>query len=242
VKTADVMTQGVVSVLPTASIAEAARLMLSNGISGLPVIDKTGALVGMVTEGDFLRRAELGTEKHRPGWLEFLLGANRSASEYVLTHARKVGDVMTRPVVVAEEDTPLDEVVHIMETNHIKRLPVMRGSRVVGVISRANLLHALAALQPTNSVTATDASIRARLLAEIDTHLSGAGRNNIVVKDGVVDLWGTIIVDRQRDAIRVAAENIPGVKQVRDHLAWIEPYSGTLVEAPDAGTPINHGS
>lgn len=211
-----------------AGIDEAIKLMTSKGISGLPVIDEAGVLVGLVTEGDFLRRAELGTEKRRPRWIEFLIGANAIASDYIQTHSRRVADVMTRSVVTIDEETPLDEVVRLMEKKRIKRLPVMRGELVVGIVSRANLVRALAALTPTVTRNASDAEIRASVSRELERHLGSIGRYDIIVKDGVVDLWGTIFGNR--DAMRVAAENVPGVKAVRDHLVWVDPMSGMMIE------------
>jgi CBS domain-containing protein len=147
------MTGRVVTVAPDASVLEAIRLMLERHISGLPVIDASGALVGVITEGDFLRRVETGTERKRPRWLELVLGPRRLAEEYVHTHARRVEEVMTREPITVTEDTPLDDVVKIMERRRIKRLPVMRGSQLVGVVSRANLLHALAALGRSAAAT-----------------------------------------------------------------------------------------
>lgn len=233
-KASDVMTEKLISIPPTASVAEAANLMLNAGISGLPVIDASDALVGIVTEGDFLRRAELGTQKPRTRWISFLLGPNALAESYIHAHARRVSDVMQRVVYVVDEDTPLEEVVRIMETRRVKRLPVVRGPRVVGIISRANLLHALAALTPTESISTSDAVIRKQLAKELHTLRSVTGPLNFIVKDGVVDLWGETFANR--DAIRVAAENIPGIKEVRDHLVWIEPMSGTILESADVAT------
>ena len=134
-KAGDIMTGRVITISPDATVLEAIDLMTKNHISGLPVIDASGALVGMVTEGDFLRRAETGTARKRPRWLEFLVGPGRLAEEYVETHARKVGEVMTRDLVTIAEDTPLAEVVHQMEHRRVKRLPVMRGTQVVGIVS-----------------------------------------------------------------------------------------------------------
>src|SRR6266508_3583692 len=142
----DLMPSPVISVEPDASIWLAVRIMLQRRISGLPVIDKDGRLVGMVTEGDFLRRAETGTERRRPRWLEFLVGPGRLADEYTHSHARKVGEIMTTKPLTVTEETPLEEVVKVMEKRQIKRLPVVRGNEVVGIVSRANLVHALAGL------------------------------------------------------------------------------------------------
>src|SRR6185503_15359420 len=142
-KVRDVMTRKVLSIEPGATVLQAVRSMLQNKISGLPVVDTEGTLVGVVTEGDFLRRAETATERRRPRWLEFLVGPGRLASEYVHTHARKIADIMTPDPHTVTEDTSLEDVVHLMEKHRIKRLPVVRGKMLVGIVTRANLLHAL---------------------------------------------------------------------------------------------------
>jgi CBS domain-containing protein len=227
----DVMTPNVISVQTDESILKAARLMLQNRISGLPVLDKEGELVGIVTEGDFLRRGELGTQRRRPRWLEFIIGPGRLADEYVHTAGRKVEEVMTpNPVTVGESDS-LQVVVELMERRRIKRLPVMGGGRLVGIISRANLMHALASgardsEAPAGSDTpGPDWAIRDEIIASLGKQ-NWAPNVNVVVRNGVVDLWGVIPDERERQALMVAAENIAGVKQVHDHLVWVEPMSG----------------
>jgi CBS domain-containing protein len=235
----DIMSTRVISIAPDANVLEAIRLMLQNHISGLPVIDRSGALVGVVTEGDFLRRAETGTERKRPRWLEFLMGPRRLADEYVHTHARRIQEVMTSTPVTITEDAALDEAVRIMERRRIKRLPVMRSGQVVGIVSRANLLHALASLGAAASPPAkTDVAIREQLLAEFDRQTwAPVALIDVVVKDGAVQLWGTITEDAQREALKVCAENIPGVKSVVSHLTWIEPMSGMVISEPDDTKP-----
>jgi CBS domain-containing protein len=226
-KAQDVMTQYVISVGPDDSMARAIRAMLQNDISGLPVIDTNSRLVGMVTEGDLLRRAETATLRKRPRWLEFFVGPGRLADEYVHAHGRKVGELMTVNPVSVTEDTPLDQVVTLMEKRRIKRLPVLREEKVVGIISRANLLHALARIAgEAKPVQADDRAIRKQLLAELSKHSwAPVGALEIIVRDGVVDLWGAITDERTRQAIIVAAENVAGVKSVNDHLVWIDVMS-----------------
>jgi CBS domain-containing protein len=234
-KARDVMTRKVIATAPDASIGEAVRLMLQNRISGLPVVDTTGKLVGMVTEGDFLRRAETGTERKRTRWLEFFSGPSQLATEYIQSHGRRVAEVMTPDPVAISEDTPLDEVVSVMEKRRIKRLPVVSDQKVVGIVSRANLLHALAALdREARPISTDDAAIHGRIVAELDKQ-SWAPKNliNVVVRDGVVDLWGVVVADNQREAAAVLVENVPGVKRVRNHLSWVEPTSGTVIYGPD---------
>lgn len=220
-------------------MTEAVRLMLQHRVSGLPVVDRNEQLVGIITEGDLLRRTETGTEKHRTRWLEFLISPGKLAGEYVKTHGRKIAELMTGDVVTVTEDTTLDEVVLLMERHRVKRLPVVRDGQLVGIVSRANLLHALAA-QASDAVSSAiknqfldDATIRDRLLAEMERQAwSPHASVNVIVRNGIVELWGSIFDEREREALRVAAENIPGVREVRDHLVWLEPYSGFVVEAP----------
>ncbi len=229
----DVMTSPVVSIRPDAAVLEAVRMMLQRHISGLPVIDKDGRLVGMVTEGDLLRRVETGTQQRRPRWLEFLLGPGWLADEYTRTHGRKVMDVMTGEPLTVTEDAALEEIVKLMEKRQIKRVPVLRGKQVIGIVTRANLLHALAGVSraaPLN-IESSDAAIRAAFVAELAKEKwAPITLINPIVRNGVVELWGTIMDERERQALIVAAENVPGVKSVRDHLAWVEPASGMVYQ------------
>lgn len=232
-KAKDVMTRSVVSVEPSATVLQAVRLMLQKQIGGLPVMDTSGRLVGIVTEGDFLRRVETGTQRRRPRWIEFLLGPGHLADEYTHTHGRKVEEVMTTEPLSVTEDTPLEEVVKTMEERQIKRVPVVRGQEVVGIVSRANLFHALASLAGEAKPAAlSDTTIRELILAELDKQIwAPLGSLDIVVRNGLVDLWGTILDEKERNALVVAAENVPGVKDVRDHLASIDAMSGMAFEA-----------
>ena len=235
-KAKDVMTRKVISVAPEATVLQAARLMLQHHISGLPVLDKKGDLVGILSEGDFLRRRETKTERRRARWLEFLLGPGRVAADYVHSHGSKVSEVMTPEVKTIGEETALEDIVQTMEKNHIKRMPVLRGAKLVGIVTRSDLMHAMVSLaRVAPSAPASDAAIRDRLLAEIQKQeWAPIATASVVVHDGVVELWGMIVDERQRDALKVAAENIPGVKAVKDHLVWIEPTSGITTEPQEA--------
>jgi|SRR5215203_2763798 len=228
-----IMTWPVFSIGPDATVLQAVQLMLQHKISGLPVVGADGKLVGIVTEGDFLRRTETATERHRPNWLNFLVGPGRLADEYVHTHTRKIADVMTPEPYTITEDTSLEEVVQMMEKHRIKRLPVVRKKQLVGIVSRANLLHALVSLAPSVSPpAATDEIIHKSLLIELQ-HEKWApiGFLNVIVLNGVVELWGTITDERQRQALIVAAQNIPGVKGIQDHWVWVDPTSGVVIGA-----------
>ncbi|MBN8955158.1 MAG: CBS domain-containing protein [Rhizobiales bacterium] len=231
----DIMTPTVISVEPSDTVERAIRLMLQFNVSGLPVIDSARHLVGMVTEGDFLRRKEITTERRRPRWLEFLLGPGRLANEYVHTHGRKVADVMSVDTVTVGEDSPLEQIVSLMEKHRIKRVPVLRGENVVGILSRANLLRALAGIAANVTRSSVDdRAIRDSLLAEIQHQKwSPTGSIDVTVHDGVANLWGCILDERERQALIVAAENTAGVKQVNDHLTFVEPMSGMVLPPPE---------
>ncbi len=241
---ADVMTSPVISVTPQATIVEAAQLMLRHRISGLPVIDATGAVVGIVTEGDLLRRAEIGTERRRRRWIELLIGPGRLARDYVEGHGRRVGEVMSQTVATVAPGDTLEDIVRLMEQHHVKRLPVIEDGRLVGIVSRANLVRALVRSLTRPATTAAkgalgDADIRDRILAEIGKQPWGPRFNiDVTVTDGIAELYGTITDDRERLALRVAAENAPGVTSVRDHVIWVEPTSGLVVEAPQTDANV----
>lgn len=234
-----VMSHGVRTVLDTDSIDVAIRLMLEAGYSGLPVIDGGSALVGIVTEGDLLRRAELGTQHWHPGWLNFLLGPTRLAREYTSSHAQKVRDVMSTEVVSVTEATPLTQAVGLMEEHHVKRLPVLRQGRVVGMLSRADLLRAcLTAIEGRQrDVTVSDEVIRQCIETEMRAQAWGPHITvDVRVSQGTVELHGVVTSEAMRDALRVLSENVPGVVAVVDQLATIEPVTGYIVRAPaDAG-------
>ena len=224
----DVMTAPVVGVEPGSSIADAARLMLGHKISGLPVVTAAGELVGMVSEGDFLRRAELGTESHLSGLLRFLESTGKQAGEYVHTHGRKVSEVMTSRTWIVGPKTTLQEAVEIMLRRHVKRLPVVDGGKVVGIVSRTDLMRALLEALPSTKVDTDDARMRKAIEAELAAQPWG-GSIRVAVRDGVATLSGAIFEDQARSAALVAAENVPGVKSVIDEVMWVEPMSGMVI-------------
>jgi len=231
---ADVMARNVISIPPDATVEDAVNLMLSRHISGLFVVDRVGALVGVVTEGDLLRRDELGTERNRPWWLRLLASPARQAEDFTHANGRRVRDVMTEDVLSIAQDAPLEEVVATMEKHRIKRLPVTDDGRVVGVVSRADLLRALIGRMRNLEPLATDdRTIRNAILNALEAQpWAPMTTLNVTVSDGIVDLWGTITSEQERHGIRVIAENTAGVKAIHDHLVYIEPYTGTVIEAP----------
>jgi CBS domain-containing protein len=230
-----IMTRPVISVTPDTTIVEAANTMLQKHVSGLPVVDATGKLVGIVSEGDFIRRSEIGTQRKYGRFLKFILGPGKAASNFVHEHGRKVSEIMTtEPLLTVSEDTGLEKIVALMEKNSVKRLPVTRGDKVVGIVTRANLLQAVASLaHDFPDPTADDDHIRNRVidtLAKQDWCPFGL---SVVVRDGIVHLSGVITEERSRQAAVVAAENVTGVKKVHDHLCWVDTMSGMYLNSPE---------
>jgi CBS domain-containing protein len=220
----DLMVSPVVTVQPSASVKEVAKLLLEQGISAVPVVDDQGKLVGVVSEGDLLHRSEIGSERRRSWWLLGLTDEETLAAEYVKAHARKVADVMTRKVITAAPDAPLHELAALMEANSIKRVPIIEDGRLVGIVSRANLVQAIASAQPALEIELSDANIRGQLLARLQSQAwARPWLLNIMVKNGVVDLWGVARSDAERTAVRIAAESMDGVRAVNDNLV-IRPW------------------
>lgn len=229
-----IMTRPVITVTADTPIVEAANIMLQRHVSGLPVVDATGKLVGVVSEGDFIRRSEIGTGRKRGRWLRFILGPGQTASDFVQEHGRKVAEVMTKSPLTITEDTALPEIVDMMEKNHVKRLPVVRGDQIVGIVSRANLLQTVASLaQQVPDPTADDDHIRNRVIDALEKNDWCPFGLNVIVKDGIVHLSGVITEERSRQAAVVATENVQGVKKVHDHLCWVDTMSGMYLNSPE---------
>jgi len=239
----EVMTQPVVVVSPQASIFEAVKLMLQHKISGLVVIDDSGRVAGIITEADLLRRRETGTRYRRPRWIEFIVGPGKLAEEYVHVSGRRVDEVMTREVRTIHEDAPLEDVVGIMERHRVRRVPVVRGDAVVGIVTRADLVHAvMSEANRSRSGSMEDAAIRERLLSHLSAEKWPPSESiDIDVVDGIVTLSGVLVDERQRAALCVAAENIPGVRKVEDRLSWLVPGTGLIGGPPVIVGPAQQG-
>lgn len=223
------MTTEVITAKPNDTVADLAKTLLDHGISAVLVVEGD-KLVGVVSEGDLVSRAEIGTESpHRSWWLQLFTSGSKLANEYVKSHAHKVSDLMTKDVVTVSEDTDLSEVAHLLEKNRIKRVPVIKDGKLVGVVSRADILQKLAAHEqnPLQS-TPDDTALREKVNKEIRSHgWSNPIAFNVTVTDGVVDLWGIYRTNEERDAARVAAESVEGVKKVQDHRQQMRmPYTG----------------
>jgi CBS domain-containing protein len=229
-----IMTRQVITVVTGAPIIEAANIMLDKHISGLPVVDETGKLVGIVSQGDFIRRAEIGTQRKRGRWLKFLVGPGQAASDFVHERGRKVGEIMTADPLTVTENATLEDIVELMERNNIKRLPVMRGDQLVGIVTRSNLLQAVAGLtRDVPDPTADDDHIRNHIIASVEKTDWAPFGLSVIVANGVVHLSGVITNEQSRRATIVAAENISGVTQVHDHLCWVEPLSGRYLNSAE---------
>jgi CBS domain-containing protein len=229
-----IMTRPVITVIPETAIVDAANTMLQKHVSGLPVVDAKGKLVGIVSEGDFIRRSEIGTQRKRGKFLKFILGPGKAATDFVHEHGRKVAEIMTAEPLTITEDTQLEEIVELMEKNGIKRLPVMRGDKLVGIVSRSNLLQAVASLaRDVPDPTADDDHIRNRVIDAIEKYDWCPFGLSVIVRDGIVHLSGVITEERSRQAAIVAAENVTGVKKVHDHLCWVDTMSGMYLNSPE---------
>ena len=217
----DIMTNEVIAIDENATVPAVAKLLAERGISAVPVVDKDNQVIGMVSEGDLLHRAETGTERRRPWWLDMMASTNKLAGDYIKSHSGKVKDVMTRNVLSVTETTPVADIAFLLETNRIKRVPVVRDGILVGIVSRANLVRALAMTisEPVSGSDAEDRTIREKLLAELKAQRwAEISPANVTVKDGVVHLWSSYLSEQEKQALIVAAENIPGVRRVEDHM------------------------
>ena len=229
-----IMTRPVITITPETPIVEAANTMLQKHVSGLPVVDASGKLVGIVSEGDFIRRSEIGTQRKRGRFLKFILGPGKAATDFVHEHGRKVAEIMTPKPLTISEETQLEEIVELMEKNNVKRLPVTRGDTVVGIVSRANLLQAVASLaREIPDPTADDDHIRNRIIDALAKNDWCPFGLSVVVRDGIVHLSGVITEERSRQAAVVAAENVTGVVKVHDHLCWVDTMSGMYLNSPE---------
>jgi len=229
-----IMTRPVITVAPETPIIEAANIMLQRHISGLPVVDKAGQLVGIISEGDFIRRSEIGTQRKRGRFLKFILGPGKEATDFVHEHGRKIAEIMTPDPLTINEDTDLETIVELMEKNGVKRLPVMRGDKLVGIVSRSNLLQTVASLaSEIPDPTADDDHIRNRIIDTLEKNNWCPFGLNVTVRDGIVHLSGVITEERSRQAAIVCAENVTGVKKVHDHLCWVDAMSGMYLNSPE---------
>ena len=220
----DVMTAKVITVSPDADVREIAQLLLDNNISALPVVDADHKVLGIVSEGDLMRRVENGTDRRKSWWLKSIFAGANNASEYIKSHARKAHEIMTPDPVTVSEDESLRRIAKLLERHHIKRVPVVRDGRLVGIVSRANLLRGFSATTGVGEppVTADDREIRDAILKEVEERTGvWVDRINVIVTDGEVQIWGLVESQEEKMAVQVAAENMVGVKTVENNLGMV---------------------
>ncbi len=216
----DIMTTPVITATPDAGVLDLVKLMIDNRISAVPIIGADGRLAGLVSEGDLIRRSEIGARDYSSWWLAAIGGSISLAEDFVKTQGAKAWEIMTEDVVTIAPDTPLGKIAETLERKKIKRVPVVRDGKVVGIVSRANLLQALAAQREKlmHAPSSDDRDIRTRLMETLDGEAwADLAHMNVVVIDGVVHYWGVVRSAAQREAMRVAAENVAGVKDIVDH-------------------------
>lgn len=227
-KARDVMVSPVITVHPTTPVVEIAKLFIERRISAAPVVDRDGSVVGLVSEGDLLHRTETDTERRRSWLLSALVSRDTLAAEYVKAHGKTAADVMTPDVIVAGPDTPLHQIATMMEKNAIRRVPIVENGQLVGIVSRANLVQAIAGARRALDIQPSDTAIRSKLLSHLEQQpWAETSQLNVTVNDGVVDLWGFTTSEAERNAVRVAAESMVGVRSVNDHLA-VRPVEGWM--------------
>ena len=224
----DIMTANVITVRPETTILEAAKVLLAKRISAAPVVDAEGHLCGIISEGDLVRRHEMGTEKPKSWWTDMFRSAETAAGNYVKAHGPHTKDVMTRKVTTVDEETQVEKIVEILENRHILRVPVMRADRLVGIVSRANLLQGLVASLEETRATSTeivdDTGIQREIMTELTKNLAVTAADvSVVVRNGVVHIWGMMDSEEERAAVEVMAENIRGVSAVENHAGLGQP-------------------
>jgi CBS domain-containing protein len=215
----DIMTARVATVGPDTPIDEIARRLIERGVSALPVVDEHGVLLGIVSEGDLLLRPELGTDKRPSWWLALLLEPEDRAAQYVKTHGRVAKDIMSTPVISVDESTDIGDIAELLEKHQIKRVPVVRGGKVVGIVSRANVLHGVATGRVPEPARTSDQKLRADIAERL--HRDAGVRDeyiNVTVVDGIAHLWGSVPTRVELDAARVLVENTPGIRKLKNHL------------------------
>jgi CBS domain-containing protein len=208
----DIMTRDVITVTGQTPVEEVAKLLLARHVSAVPVVDDSGAVVGLVSEGDLMRRVADPEKQRRSWWLELFADPHSDVSDYIKTHGRTAADVMTQDVLTVSEGTPVSDVARILETNHIKRVPVLTDGKLVGIVSRSNLLQALALAPPTKPAAGDeDRVLRERILQKL-AEVPGIQVSlvNVIVSDGKASVWGTVDSKFKQEAVRLAVESVVG--------------------------------
>lgn len=214
----DIMTADVETVTPDTAVSEIAQRLIARSISAMPVVDEKGAVVGIVSEGDLMRRSETGTERRPSWWIRMFAEPEDRARDYIKSHGMVARDVMTRKVISVAEDTPLADIAETLERHHIKRVTVMRDGKLVGIVSRANLLRGLVAAGAKTAVSASDRDIKSAIEKAVAEADLAAEHVSIVVANGVATLWGMVASGAERTALGLAAEQAAGVARVENNV------------------------
>jgi CBS domain-containing protein len=222
-KAKHVMVSPVKTGKPDMTVRDVAKVLSENRISAIPITNDAGKVIGIVSEGDLIRRAEIGTQKQRSWWLSLFTSNIQLAEEYARAHARKVRDLMTHEVISANPETPLSEIAQLLERHNIKRVPVLDDGKLVGIVTRGNLVQAIATAPQKEHRPLGDEQIRAKIQKRLEeVSWTNPMMLNVTVNDGTVNLWGLVRSEAERNAVRIAAEDIAGVKTINDNLA-LEP-------------------
>ena len=223
----DVMTHNVITVNPETTVENIAKVLLDNRISAVPVVTQDQQILGIVSEGDLMRRPEIDTERSRSWWLDFVRGSQENAADYIKTHGLAAEQIMTKQITTVEEHTPLGEIAQLLEKKHIKRVPVVKSNKLVGIVSRANILQSLATHKSTLSqpTSIDDQNLRSKILTSIrEKRWVTHGTPNVIVSNGDVELWGWVESEQEREALKLAIKSIPGVKSLESHLSSAPTY------------------
>jgi CBS domain-containing protein len=220
-KAADVMVRDVITVKPDDKVADAVELLSTYDISALPVVDDNRRIVGILSEADLIQREEIGTQNQHQRWLEAILPASKLAKEFAKSHGQRVEEVMTTRVVAASENTSLSEIAKLLEKHRIKRIPIVEEGVLVGIVSRSNLIQALASAQAhaQDEEPESDRQIRLDLLDRLaHQQWTDFGERNVIVNHGIVHLWGLVGTAAEHKALLALAEEVPGVVSVSDEM------------------------
>ncbi len=225
----DIMRRRVLTVSPDTDIHKVAKKLADYGISAMPVVDAERHVVGMISEGDLMRLPETGTERRPSWWLRLLADPKKEAEQYIKTHGHQAKNVMTKRVITVSEDTPIQDIAEILEENQIKRVPVVRDGKLVGIVSRANLLHGLIVHKPIQGPVPADRDIKEFILSGAQEAGIRCEFIDVVVSDSVAHIWGAVHSKEEKDALRIAAENTQGVSSVVDHTSVMPEIVQTAV-------------
>ncbi|SMF27622.1 BON domain-containing protein [Tistlia consotensis] len=227
----DVMQSRVITVAPETHVRDIAARLLDSRISAVPVVDEAGRLLGIVSEGDLMRRPESGTERHPSWWLRLLGNPDDRPIAYIKSHGAHAAEVMTRDVISVGEDATLEQIADTLERHRIKRVPVLRDGKLVGIVSRADLLHGLVARQASPAPSKDDRMLKAEVEKAIQEAGAGPTFLSVVVAGGTVHLWGAVETAAEKQAARIAAEGVPGVRAVRDEIGVLPPVVRSVMWA-----------